>query len=54
MRTVIKHWPFWMLVCVAIVFCVSLTGSVLRFPLGLGLLRFAFLVTEHVWTKFRI
>jgi hypothetical protein len=54
MRTVIKHWPVWLLICVAIVFGVSLTGSVLSFPLGLGLLRFAFLVTEQAWTKFRI
>ncbi len=54
MKMIMKHWPFWLLVCVAIVFGFSLTGNVLRFPLGLGLLRFAFLVTEQVWTKFRI
>ena len=48
MRSIIKHWPFWLLVCVAVGFGLSLTGSVIRFPLGLGLLRFAFLISEQV------
>ncbi len=54
MRTIIKHWPFWILACVVIVFAFSLTGNVIRFPLGLGLLRFAFMIGEQFWTKFRV
>jgi hypothetical protein len=54
MRKAIKHWQVWAIICVMIVLAVTVTGSVLRFPIGLGFLRVAFLVTEQFWTRVRL
>ena len=54
MRNAIKRWQFWLVACLAVVVCFTITGSMLRFPIGLGMLRVAFLVAEQFWTKIRI
>ena len=50
----IKFWAIVSLVMLAIIFAFGWGGPAVRFPLALGLLRAAFLVTEQVWPRVRI
>ncbi|HEY3876292.1 MAG TPA: hypothetical protein VGM92_12510 [Candidatus Kapabacteria bacterium] len=49
-----KQWQLWAVVAVAIAVCFVVTDSVVRFPIGLGMLRVGFLMTEQFLTKVRI
>ena len=49
-----KFWTFLFALLLAIVFAFSWGGPAIRFPLALGLLRIAFLVTEQVWPRVRV
>ncbi len=47
MSKAVKKWQFWAVVAAAVVVCFFVTDSVLRFPIGLGMLRVGFLMTEQ-------
>ena len=50
----IKFWTYLIVLTLAIVFAFGWGGPAIRFPLALGLLRIAFLVTEQVWPRVRV
>jgi len=51
MRKSLKSLSFWVLVSIALVFGSAIAGDFFNFPLGLALLRVAFLVVEQVWPR---
>ena len=51
MRKSLKSLSLWSLVTIALVFGTAVAGDFFSFPLGLALLRVAFLVAEQVWPR---
>lgn len=47
MSKAVKKWQFWAVLSVVLVVAFFVTDSVLRFPIGLGMLRVGFLMTEQ-------
>lgn len=48
-----KFWISVMVLTLIVVFALGWGSRAMRFPLALGLLRIAFLVTEQVWPRVR-